>query len=156
LGGQGSRSNRIIGQTYMSSAQTYLGTCHCGAIRFRLTAEPITRGLRCNCSLCARRGAVMSARYFDAGEVQVAGAEALTRYRWGDRLVDHWFCRSCGVYTFHNQRATPADQRPQLCGQREHDVEVAQKHAPKSGGQEVPWHHGPSVGGRSASGHDGP
>lgn len=94
--------------------QTYLGACHCGSIRFRLTIEPITRGLRCNCSLCVRRGAVMSARYFEPDEIRVESRDALTCYRWGDRLVEHWFCRFCGVYTFHNPVATPGRYRVNL------------------------------------------
>jgi hypothetical protein len=56
----------------------------------------------------------MSDRYFEGDEIQVEGSEALTCYRWGDRLVDHWFCRSCGVYTFHNPTAAPDRYRVNL------------------------------------------
>ena len=40
---------------------TYHGSCHCGAVSFTFGAEEITGGRRCNCSICLRRGAVMSA-----------------------------------------------------------------------------------------------
>jgi len=39
----------------------YQGSCHCGAVRFSYEGEPIERGLRCNCSICARKGAMMTA-----------------------------------------------------------------------------------------------
>ena len=38
----------------------YRGTCHCGAISFAFEHEEIESGLRCNCSICRRKGAVMS------------------------------------------------------------------------------------------------
>jgi len=39
----------------------YTGSCHCGAIRFSFTGpDTIDRGLRCNCSICRRKGALMS------------------------------------------------------------------------------------------------
>ena len=35
--------------------QKYQGSCHCGAIHFSFEAEPITKGIRCNCSYCSKR-----------------------------------------------------------------------------------------------------
>jgi hypothetical protein len=93
---------------------TFRGSCHCGAIRFELTSTPITEGIRCNCSLCDRRGVVMSARYFTPKEIRVEGKERATTYRWGDRLVNHWFCTTCGVYTFHDTTAKPGHFRVNL------------------------------------------
>ena len=40
--------------------KTYTGSCHCGAVRFAFKAPEIDKGLRCNCSLCRRKGALMS------------------------------------------------------------------------------------------------
>jgi len=84
----------------MSERRTYEGSCHCGAVRFRLTCEPITAGLRCNCSMCRRRGAVMSSRYFRSDELVVTGLAALACYRFGDLTMNHHFCRSCGIHPF--------------------------------------------------------
>ena len=42
-------------------SQHYEGSCHCGAIKFSYDGEEITQGLRCTCSICARKGAMMSA-----------------------------------------------------------------------------------------------
>src|SRR5256885_5447391 len=42
---------------FRSSASTYKGACHCGVVTFEVET-PLTPAVRCNCSLCRRRGAV--------------------------------------------------------------------------------------------------
>lgn len=84
---------------------TYSGSCHCGAVRFeaRTTLSP---AVRCNCSFCRRRGAVMAnveARDFRL----LAGDDALGLYQWNTRIAKHYFCRQCGIYTFHRPRMRP-------------------------------------------------
>jgi hypothetical protein len=37
----------------------FAGSCHCGAVRFRVDA-PIAQLTTCDCSLCAKRNAVMA------------------------------------------------------------------------------------------------
>jgi hypothetical protein len=96
------------------STRSYAGRCHCGAVRFRFESETITRGLRCNCSICIRRGAVMSISYVPPGVIEVEGLEALTLYRWGDVMVNHWFCRTCGVHPFHDAIERPGHYRVNL------------------------------------------
>jgi hypothetical protein len=98
----------------MSTTREYRGRCHCGALRFRLRCEEITTGCRCNCSMCVRKGAVMSTRYFAPEELQVEGLESLTRYQWGDRDVTNWFCATCGIYPFHDLTAKPGHYRINL------------------------------------------
>ena len=83
--------------------RSYEGRCHCGAVRFRFRSEVITEGRRCNCSICTRKGTVMSARYYGPDEFEIAeGRHALSVYRFGDNVVNHYFCKSCGVYPFHD------------------------------------------------------
>jgi hypothetical protein len=90
--------------------RTYTASCHCGALRFRFRSEEITTGLRCNCSICVRKGAVMSARYFAPDEIEdLQGMESLAVYRFGDRGLDHCFCRVCGISPFSVVHAVPAD-----------------------------------------------
>ena len=83
----------------------WAGSCHCGAVRFRVTAE-IDELTRCDCSLCRRRGALM-AKVHEAALSIEAGEDELTLYRWNTRVARHWFCRTCGIYTFHRKRAAP-------------------------------------------------
>ena len=94
--------------------RTYDGSCHCGAVRFRLRCPEITEGLRCNCSICTRKGIVMSTRYFAPEEIEVHGREALKLYQWGDREVNNWLCATCGVYPFHDATRKPGHYRVNL------------------------------------------
>jgi hypothetical protein len=92
--------------------RTYLGRCHCGAIQFRFQSAPITGGVRCNCSLCIRRGCVMSEAYYEDFERIADGG--LRVYHWGDHMVNHYFCGTCGVHPFHDVIATPGRYRINL------------------------------------------
>ncbi len=86
---------------------TYQAACHCGAVRFsvRLT-DGLRTARRCNCSLCRMRGAVaVSANLNDLTVTQ--GKEALTLYQFNTREAKHYFCSTCGIYTFHQRRSAP-------------------------------------------------
>jgi hypothetical protein len=82
------------------STRTYHGSCHCGSVKFTFTSEPITKACRCNCSICRRRGAILSDVYVPPEEITVEGKESLTLYQFGDRAMNHWFCRTCGSFPF--------------------------------------------------------
>ena len=89
------------------TVRTYHGSCHCGDVKFWFTTtEEITQGCRCNCSICRRRGAVMSDRYYapESFTLQVSGE--LTHYQFGDRDMNHYFCKRCGVHPFSDAKAT--------------------------------------------------
>lgn len=91
----------------MTGPKTYTASCHCGAVRFTFTCEEITSGRRCNCSLCIRRGAVMSSSYVRASDVQVEGREHLAVYQFGDKSMNHFFCRTCGIAPFSTVASVP-------------------------------------------------
>lgn len=88
------RSNRL----------KFEGSCHCGAVTFEIetTIEPYT----CDCSLCSRRGAVMTNVHESALKI-VSGQDSLAEYQWNTRIAKHYFCRACGVYPFHRKRSMP-------------------------------------------------
>lgn len=88
----------------MSMAR-YDGSCHCGAVRFRVDWE-IDELTTCDCSLCAARNALMAKVPEDALTV-VQGEEHLALYEWNTRRAKHHFCRQCGIYVFHRKRAAP-------------------------------------------------
>ncbi|MBE0454053.1 GFA family protein [Roseovarius autotrophicus] len=82
-------------------------TCHCGAVELRVTlSEGLANAHRCDCSFCARRGAVAVSAPLGGLEV-VRGAENLTRYTWGTQTAQHYFCKTCGIYTHHRRRSNP-------------------------------------------------
>lgn len=51
----------------------------------------------------------MSANYFHASEVEVQGQEQLTRYQFGDKDMNHFFCRTCGIAPFSTVASVPPD-----------------------------------------------
>jgi hypothetical protein len=95
--------------------QTYNGQCHCGAVRFRFRSEPIALAVRCNCSICVRKGSTMSERYYSPEYFdELSGVDALVKYQFGDREVNHYFCKTCGISPFHDGTARPGHYRVNL------------------------------------------
>lgn len=90
----------------------YQGSCHCGAIQFAFDGEEITGGLRCNCSLCSRKGAMMTP-YVVAPEQMKIDAEPgmLGLYQFGEKTAKHYFCKRCGIYPFHETARFPGHFR---------------------------------------------
>ncbi|MBV1903445.1 MAG: GFA family protein [Marinosulfonomonas sp.] len=82
-------------------------TCHCGAVEL---AVDLTDGLntarRCNCSFCARRGAIAVSAPLNGVRI-VKGSDKLTLYQWGTNTAKHYFCSVCGNYTHHQRRSNP-------------------------------------------------
>ncbi|ABR90380.1 Uncharacterized conserved protein [Janthinobacterium sp. Marseille] len=95
------------------NAQHHTGSCHCGAVKFevRTALEPATR---CNCSLCRRRGALMSPAFNVSDLRIVEGEDALSLYQFNTRAARHFFCKVCGVYPFHQTRKDPQAWRVNL------------------------------------------
>lgn len=82
------------------------GACHCGAVRFEVRTA-VTPAARCNCSLCRRKGALMTPP-FAAGALNIlSGEDALTLYQFNTRVARHYFCKHCGIYPFHQTRKDP-------------------------------------------------
>lgn len=82
-------------------------TCHCGAVELDVTlADGLATARRCDCSFCARRGAIAVSAPLDGVRI-LRGADKLTRYTWGTHTAQHFFCSVCGVYTHHQRRSNP-------------------------------------------------
>ncbi|MGA3308219.1 MAG: hypothetical protein ABSD08_06340 [Xanthobacteraceae bacterium] len=60
--------------------ETMSGGCHCGRVRFRVTAD-LARVTGCNCSICTKKGFLHLIVPPDAFEL-LSGADALTTYRF--------------------------------------------------------------------------
>jgi hypothetical protein len=88
------------------STELLQGSCHCGTVKFEVRAD-VQPAARCNCSLCRRKGALMTPP-FAAGELKIlSGEEALTLYLFNTRTAKHYFCKHCGIYPFHQTRKDP-------------------------------------------------
>lgn len=86
--------------------KTYRGRCHCGAVRFEADLDLEQPTYRCNCSIC-RRTRFWPAVARDGGLRLLAGQAELTKYQFGARRNEHWFCRHCGVRPFGIGNETP-------------------------------------------------
>ena len=76
----------------------YQGSCHCGAIKFHFDAEEITSGLRCNCSICSRKGALMTSQAIPLGDFFIEAQEdMLGLYQFGAKTAKHYFCKNCAL-----------------------------------------------------------
>lgn len=90
----------------------YRGRCHCGAVRFEFEGDEIRSGLRCNCSICVRKAALMTEYAVAADAITInADAGALATYRFGSGVAQHHFCNRCGIYTFHQTVRKPGHYR---------------------------------------------
>jgi hypothetical protein len=95
------------------STTKFKGSCHCGSVQFEVHTSLEGAG-RCNCSLCRRKGALMSP-LFDAANLKIlAGEDSLTLYQFNTRVAKHYFCKHCGIYPFHQTRKDPARWRANL------------------------------------------
>ncbi|HEV2597372.1 GFA family protein [Sphingopyxis sp.] len=79
----------------------YHGSCHCGAVKFRVAIDIDAGTSKCNCRFCWRQ------RNWNVGGLKpvdfelLAGEEALTGYaREGEGFaIAHQFCGRCGTPT---------------------------------------------------------
>jgi len=84
-------------------------SCHCGAVVLQVVLlDGLASARRCDCSFCARRGAIAATVAPDGLRI-VQGGDKLTLYQWGTHTAQHYFCAVCGIYTHHRRRAYPHD-----------------------------------------------
>lgn len=85
---------------------TATGSCHCGAVRFRVQVPDDPDVLDCSCSICTRKGFLHLIVDADAFEL-LAGEDALRTYRFGTGIAVHRFCGTCGIHPFYTPRSHP-------------------------------------------------
>jgi hypothetical protein len=86
------------------------GSCHCGAIRLKLSVGP-KHVIDCNCSICRRYGALWAT--FESDAVAISGQlEALRAYVWGRRTIRTMHCAICGCVT--HWEPTDAQDAPKI------------------------------------------
>lgn len=70
----------------------------------------------------------MSVASYDSSEFTLLSTnQALSVYHWGDKEVNHYFCKHCGVYPFHDTVIDPGRYRVNLgCidGLEEQELEI--------------------------------
>lgn len=83
----------------------YSGSCHCGKVAFTVNSD-LDEFTTCDCSLCIKKNAVM-VKVHETGFVLHTDWNALGLYQWNTQVAKHYFCNTCGIYTFHRKRAAP-------------------------------------------------
>lgn len=82
------------------------GGCHCGKVRFAADVPEAVEAIECNCSICAATG--FRHLIVPHGDFTLlAGADALTSYRFGTGTAEHLFCATCGIKSFYQPRSHP-------------------------------------------------
>ncbi|HLK10671.1 MAG TPA: GFA family protein [Candidatus Binatia bacterium] len=84
---------------------TYEGGCHCGAVRFRVSAD-LAEVSECNCSICSKKGylhLIVPPERFEL----LRGRDALATYRFNTGVAQHHFCGRCGIHSFYVPRSDP-------------------------------------------------
>ena len=93
----------------------YQGSCHCGTIGFSFEQEEIEKGLRCNCSICKRKGIVMSTFTLSPEEFEIdAESGSLGLYQFDSKVAKHYFCKTCGINPFNETLRVPGHFRINL------------------------------------------
>ena len=83
-------------------------TCHCGEVEAEIIVpKKLDKILRCNCSFCKRRGAIMSMVKNEQFKI-IKGEKKLRIYQFHTKVAKHFFCNVCGVYTHHVRRRDPS------------------------------------------------
>jgi centromere protein V len=85
---------------------THRGGCHCGRVRFEVTAPAEIEATECNCSMCSKAGhlhlIVPKPRFR-----LLQGEDCLTTYAFNTGVAKHLFCSLCGVKSFYVPRSHP-------------------------------------------------
>jgi len=93
----------------------YTGSCHCGAVRFAFEMPEITDGMRCDCSICIRKGSLLTTETVPPDRMQIDAEDgALMTYAFGTMTARHHFCGTCGIHTFVETRLRPGEFRVNL------------------------------------------
>lgn len=84
----------------------HTGGCHCGRVRFEVTAPADLELHECNCSIC-RMGGYLHLIVPASGFRLVRGEADLATYTFNSGVAKHYFCRHCGIKSFYVPRSNP-------------------------------------------------
>ncbi len=81
-------------------------TCHCGGVEAEVENKGFEKLLRCNCSICKRKGYIMTPVNPENFKL-IKGKDILKLYQYHTKVAKHYFCSNCGIHTHTNPRSNP-------------------------------------------------
>ena len=84
----------------MGESKTYTGGCHCGEVRFEVTAD-VSNVTACNCSICQKRGALWT--FVPAGHFALRAGSGY--HKGFAAALDCSLCASSVLFQRMNQEA---------------------------------------------------
>ena len=83
-------------------------SCHCGGVEAEVALPTGLKNLvRCNCSICKKKGITMINK-IGLNDLKITkGKELLKLYQYHTKTAKHYFCSVCGIYTHHKPRSNP-------------------------------------------------
>ena len=85
--------------------QTYIGSCHCGDVRFEIDLD-LDHVRVCDCSLCRKRGALI--HRVSENDIRIeTPLDEMSLYRWHTNVAKDYFCSRCGILPFRRPRTAP-------------------------------------------------
>ena len=84
-------------------------TCHCGGVEAEVSLPSgLKNFLKCNCSICKKKGITMVNK-IGLNDLKITkGEELLKLYQYHSKTAKHYFCSVCGIYTHHKPRTNPS------------------------------------------------
>ena len=90
----------------MTDMVKHSGGCHCGRVRFEVTAPAQIEVGDCNCSMCGKTGFLHLAVPMERFKL-LSGEDSLTTYQFNTKTAKHLFCAHCGIKSFYVPRSHP-------------------------------------------------
>lgn len=84
----------------------HTGGCHCGRVKFEVTAPAALKVSDCNCSICNKAGYLHLVVPADRFKL-LTGSHNLTSYSFNTGTAKHLFCSTCGIKSFYVPRSHP-------------------------------------------------
>lgn len=78
--------------------EKYQGGCHCERVRYEVTID-VTQSITCNCSICKKRGSILSFTTPDKFKL-LKGEDEVTDYQFYRKSIHHTFCKTCGILSY--------------------------------------------------------
>ncbi|KAK9718813.1 hypothetical protein K7432_005213 [Basidiobolus ranarum] len=83
------------------------GSCHCGKVEFTVLIPKEITAIDCNCSICMKKGGPHLIVGQSKFHLNPNSTEYLSKYQFGTRVAQHFFCKICGVHPYSIPRSNP-------------------------------------------------